>query len=132
MPITLEARANGRILHIIMADPWTITELKRTIAQVRACFDCASQEIHTLLDVRWLWLIPPNTLQQIQHNLVLDHPHNGELVIVGGTQPLRMLTEFVFKLARYDRARFFDAEDDAWTYLEQLIVAGDEPAALPG
>ncbi len=123
MPITLEARENGRILHIVIADPWTITELRRTIAQVRAYLDCASGEIHTLLNVRRLRLIPPNTLQQIQHDLVLDHPHNGELVIVGSTQPLRMLAEFVFRLTRYDRARFFDTEDDAWIYLGQVILA---------
>ncbi len=123
LPITLEARANGRILYIVVADPWTITELRHIIAQVRARLDCANQEIHTLLDVRLLRLIPPNTLQQIRYDLVLDHPHNGALVIVGSTQPLRLLAEFVFRLTRYDRARFFDTLDDAWVYLGQVILA---------
>jgi hypothetical protein len=53
---------------------------------------------------------------------VLRHPMGGEIAVFGVNLAGRILAETVLKLARFQRAHFFQSESEAQAYLNKLIT----------
>jgi hypothetical protein len=122
MPVTLELRENGRVLHYTFTDPWEIGDLTALYPKSLELLRSANGRLYTLADVRTARRIPSGLLN-LRHGPEWSHPNGGAVAVVGASALLRTFASIVFRLSRFEQARFFDDEDEAWLYLHRAMAA---------
>ena len=122
MPVTNKLCDNGRILYRVIADPWTVEDLLRADALLKLHYDQANDKVHMLVNVRGARRVPP-AVYRLGRGMTLSHPNSGYIALVGASSMTRRLAENIFRIACFDRARFFDIEEDAWAFLRQFTPA---------
>jgi len=103
MPITQTLEAHGRILRIVLADPWTVEEMLAAFKETEHYLDAAAKPIHLLVDMKSTVRTAPGAIRA-REAPVLRHPMSGEIAIFGANLAGRILAEAVLKLARFQRA----------------------------
>jgi hypothetical protein len=131
MPVTLEFRENGHVLHYIFSDPWEVGDLTALYPQSTAYLQNAPGKVHTLADVRDAHRLPSGLLT-VRHGPDWSHENGGWIAVVGAMSLLKIFANIVFQLSQFDRVVFFDSEGEAWAYLRNAITAEVQTAALTG
>jgi hypothetical protein len=121
MPVTNKLAEDGHILYRVVSDPWQVEDLLCADEQVRVHYDHAEHKVHLLVNVSDVHRIPPAVFR-LGRGMTITHPNSGHIILVGATTLTRRLSETVFRIAKFDRAHFFDVEEDAWTYLRQIVA----------
>jgi hypothetical protein len=119
MPVTLDLHDEGRIMVLVVEDPWTMNDLKATYPIAQAHLDSAPYKVHTLADLRNMHTVPPNALWD-RRSPNITHPNSGLLAVVGGSMFARSLAETAFRIMNFKRVRFFDNVEGAWAYLREV------------
>src|SRR5262249_17505630 len=121
MPVELELKENGRVMLWRFSDPWSLVELKPLTLQARDIFQKATFTVHSMADLRQARRVPSGVLSTRQVT-TWQHARSGQLVLLGASAFARLMMETVFRIARFDRFRFFEDEAEALAYLRGLIA----------
>lgn len=122
MPITAETRDDGHVRYFVITDPWQTSDLIAQYPADREYRDSVDFTVHMLMNISQMKHIPPGLLAARKDAPALSHRRSGYLVMIGaGTFP-RVMAETIFKLAHYDRAVFFDTEEEGWAYIRKVIA----------
>ena len=125
MPVTMEQHDNGRILQYVYTEPWGIGDLEKLRAKEQQIFDGAKCKLGILVDARGIRNAPPGIFKERKH-IIMTHPNSGLIAVVGAPVLIEVISGQLFKLAHYNRVRFFNLkqEQQAWDYLRNV-----EPSA---
>jgi hypothetical protein len=121
MPVTQELIENGRILLVTFSDPWTAQEMVSLFPETRRFYDAAKRPIHMLIDTRQARAWTPHALRA-REAPSLRHPMSGNAAVIGVDTVARAVGEMAFKLARFDRAAFFDTYEEGLAFLKARIA----------
>ena len=121
MPVTQALEAQGRILRVVFSDPWTAEEMLAAFEETERYLDAATKPIHLLVDMTNA-VRTTHGAMRAREAPVLRHPMGGEIAVFGVNLAGRILAETVLKLARFQRAHFFQSESEAQAYLNKLIT----------
>ncbi len=122
MPVTMEICEAGHVLRFVYTDPWILPDMLAFYPASDAYFTRAPHRVHTLCryDARQI----PLGVLQLRHGAPsLVHPNSGHLVIVSSWIALRAIVGVVFRIANYDRGKFFDTEEEALAFLRQVVAS---------
>ncbi len=125
MPVSMESRKNGRVVFIVLSDPWNTGDLRSLLRQITVYLRDVYPLAHMLVDLTGARVIPPDVLQQIFEDLRVFKPDRGEVILVGATRAMQLLGELVFRLFHLGSIRFLDTQAAAWALLEEIIAGED-------
>src|SRR5882757_6085409 len=98
MPVTFEIRENDYVAYYVLSDPWEAHDLSALYPQDILFRNSVDHVVHTFMNVIAVRIGAPAFI----------HPNSGQLVMVGAQSFPKMMAETIFRLAHYQRARFFD------------------------
>jgi hypothetical protein len=124
MPINIEVIENGRIIRCIYQSPWGTQDQAEFNKRAAAHYGRSAHKVHMLMDARHVGTPPPGSLAFRSH-APLTHPNSGVIAVVGGSTLMKTLAETVLRLRHSNKARFFNTEEEAMTYLRQVIAEED-------
>jgi hypothetical protein len=129
MPVTLDLRENGHVFHYIITDPWSLADLRAVQAQEIAWGENKPYRIHAFVDMTGMHHFPTGWFNiERAPDRRRGRVNSGNMAIYGASTFIRRLSESVFRVMGFDRARFFDKPDDAWVYLRGLIATEEQGA----
>lgn len=126
MPVTMELRENGRVLYWVITDPWKVKDLIPLVRETRRLFDSARHKIHSLTNDIHTRQIPAGVLR-LREVGPWSHPASGQLAVVGLPALGTALLDVIAPVTCFDRAKYFNTEEEAWAYLRQAIAEEDLP-----
>ncbi|PJF41265.1 MAG: hypothetical protein CUN50_06195 [Candidatus Thermofonsia Clade 1 bacterium] len=121
MSVTQVLEADGRILRVTFADPWVVDEMLAAFEETERYLNAATKPIHLLVDMTRAVRTTHGALRA-REAPVLRHPMGGEIAVFGINLAGRIIAETVLRLARFQRAHFFETEAEACAYLNKLIA----------
>jgi hypothetical protein len=130
MPVTMELRENGHVASYVFSEPWQTKDLTSLYANDIAHRDSVNFLVHTFMDVSAIKNIPIDIIRARQGAPAFTHQKSGQLVMIGAKMLARRSAEMIFRLAHYERAKFFDTEEQGWAYIRQVIET-EEKALSP-
>ena len=130
MPVSMELRENGRVVFIVLSDPWNTGDLRSLLRQISDYLRDIYPQAHMLVDLTRAKVIPTDALQQIFEDLRAFKPDSGEVILVGATRAMQLLGELVFRLFHLGSIRFLDTQEAAWALLKEFI-AGEDSLIIP-
>jgi hypothetical protein len=83
--------------------------------------DKADQDMHILINVERIRQIPAGILRA-RSVPTMSHPRCAHIVICGASPFVRSLSETIFKVTRYQKAKFFNTEAEAMNFLHDVIA----------
>lgn len=119
MPIEKALTENGRIMRIMVSDPWTFKEMWDTLKQVHHSLDGVSQKVHLLFDLTRSRRIPMDMMQMASRPDI-GHPKTDQLIFLGANFATRMMIGTLARAQRADNVHFFDDESKAQALLNKL------------
>jgi hypothetical protein len=125
MPIDFQILDDGHIVRYVYTDPWTMSELDAVTEQDIAHRQQAGHKVHSLAITK-INIIAAGSLK-VRKSPSLNHSTAGGVAIVGSSKIVRLFADTVLKLAQFDRAKFFDTEDEALVYLREIIRKEQSP-----
>jgi hypothetical protein len=126
MPIKTSLVEDGHIIHQVVSDPWTMTELLETELKIEAYLAQAQHMIHLLADISQMHKLQPGLLRASKRT-VLEHPLFGSIAIIGASTIARSIGEAIFRITRFERGHYFKQEADAWAFLRSQINGENTP-----
>lgn len=126
MPITMEIRENGYVAYYVMSDPWVTNDLTSLYPQDIQFRDSVNHLVHTFMDVSQVRRIPPDVIRARINAPAFIHRNSGHLIMIGAKSLPKIAAETIFRIARYERAKFFDTEEQGWAFTRQLIAKEQE------
>jgi hypothetical protein len=121
MPVTMELRENGHVAYYHFSEPWQTTDLTSLYPRDIAHRDSVNFLVHTFMNVSTIKNIPIDIIRARQGAPAFTHRRSGQLVMVGAKMLARRSAEMIFRLAHYERAKFFDTEEQGLAYIRQFI-----------
>jgi hypothetical protein len=131
MPVRFEYRENNRVAFYAFSDPWETHEFVAHYPADNAYRASVKHTIHTFMDLTGARSIPTNILRARTKAPAWSHANSGVIVMVGAIPLAKSVAGMVFKIARFNRAKFFNTADEGWAYLRQLI-AEEESVMVAG
>lgn len=120
MPVNLEFRFDGQLMYWEFHDPWALEDAVQCLRRVTEHIDSTPEAVYSFVDLRSIRHIPKGILQIPK--LAKWHVPNGrEVILVTKSQAIKSLVQLIFRLARSERAVFFQDYEQAWAYTEQLV-----------
>ena len=116
----MELEEDGRVLHYIATDPWTIDEMMKLTQQATKIYDESNVRVHTFIDMSRARSLPQG-IMRARTNVDFNHPKAGQMVIVGANMLVKTISNVVAKLASFDRIVFFETEEQGLEYLRAII-----------
>jgi hypothetical protein len=128
MPMTIDIIEDGRVVRLIVTDPWfgyEMPPLFKIDQAHRDQFHTAQphKKIHLLVDMQAKTL--PLGVFQGRHTPSLSHPTAGQLVLVGANSLLQSMAEAAMRIAHLSSIKFFSTVGDALVHLRQVILEED-------
>jgi hypothetical protein len=117
----MEFRENGRVAYFVFTDPWELSDIAALLEDDNRRRDQSPQTIHSILNLAHARRLPPGAMGLRQISPELNHPRAGLVVLVGSNGFVRAVAEMVFKVAHSKKFKFVATEEEAWTYLRQMI-----------
>src|SRR5258708_605372 len=102
------------LLIMCYLNPWQTSDLTSLYPRDIAHRNTVNFKVHTFMDVNQVRQIPPGILAVRRGAPAFSHRNSGQLIMVGALPFPKKTAELIFRLAHYDRAKFFDTEDDGW------------------
>ncbi len=121
MPVTLEIRENGHVAYYVLADPWETTDLLSLYPKDIEYRSSVNHLVHTVMNISKVVRVPRNILRARSGAPAFVHPNSGQLVMIGAQTFPKLMAETIFRLAHYERAKFFDTKEEGWAYIRQFI-----------
>ena len=121
MPVTFDIRENGYVAYYVLSDPWQTADLTSLYHKDLAFRDTVNHQVHTFMDVTNVHRIPPNIMRAREHAPAFIHRNSGQLIMTGAHMFPKTIAEMIFRLARYERAKFFETEAEGWDYVRTLM-----------
>jgi hypothetical protein len=121
MAVKFDILDDGHIVRYTITDPWRYEDYKVFEAEDIAHRNSVNHKVHNLTVAN----LRPNTagIVKTRNSPALTHPNAGHIAIVGTGAQIRFIAEMILKLARFERAQFFDTEEQALEYLRGIIQA---------
>jgi hypothetical protein len=120
MPVDFSILDDGTIVRYVLSEPWSYEEYAPAESQDIAHRDSVEHTVHNLTIARVRSV--PLGLLQTRNAPTFTHRTAGHLAIVGPHKIVQLFAQTIIRLANYDRARFFETEEEALTYLRELIL----------
>jgi hypothetical protein len=121
MPLIVEFRENGRVVYYKVISPWTMSDYFAAAAKEKAHRDATPEIVHHFVNASQVYDFPPGSVQ-VRNAPVFTHPRSGQVVVVGANTFARAFADMIFKFTRKHRVKFFNTEEEGWTYLRELIA----------
>lgn len=121
MPVTREVRENGSVAYYVLEDPWETNDLVSLYPQDLLYRDSVSHVVHTFMNVSGVRRVPSNIIRARIGAPAFTHPNSGQLVMVGAKSFPKTVAQTIFRVAHFERACFFDTEEEGWNYIRQFI-----------
>ena len=128
MPVKPELRENGRVIYLEFTEPFTGQDFADSIKNVTVYYDNAADILHQLADVSKIRTLPKNVFTLSRTAPAVAHPKRGHLVIIGANSFIQVIGEAVKRMMRYGVIKFVSTEDDAWTYIRNVIAEESQSA----
>jgi hypothetical protein len=122
MGAKLELRENNSIIYFLYEEPWSVDDIKRVNDEAMVYLDKATKDMHILINVERIHQIPSGILRA-RNVPTMSHPRCAHIVICGASAFVRSLSETIFKVTRYEKARFFNTEQEAMKFLLEAIAS---------
>jgi hypothetical protein len=119
----MEIRENGHVAYYRLTDPWETSDLTALYPQDIRFRDSVNHLVHTFMNVSSVRRVPSNVMRARLGAPAFIHPNSGQLIMVGAQSFPKTVAQTIFRVAHYDRAKFFDTEEEGWNYLRQFINA---------
>jgi hypothetical protein len=126
MSVEFSILEDGYVVRYGLSDPWTYEEYEEALESDVAHRESVNHKVHNLLIAK-VRTVPAGVLKA-RGAPAFTHRTAGQLAIVGTNQIVRAFSEAVMRLAHFDRAKFFDTEDQALDYLRGIIQTEDQSA----
>jgi hypothetical protein len=127
MPVTNEFVENGRVLVTTASDPWETHEMMAFWPEDRAHRNSMTQRVHLIIDITHT-NYPPKHILQLHRTPSVTHPNRGLIVVVGANSFSKTFVEMIFRLARYERVKFFATMHEAINFLRRVMATEDVEA----
>ena len=124
MPVTLELIENGRSFRYVISDPWKMADFIATFPQAKAILDASPYRVHGIVNLLGAAKDPVGVLN-IRKHPSFSHPKSGYTVFCQATLLARRVTETALRIARFNRFRFFDTEQEGMAFLHELMAQED-------
>ncbi len=121
MGAKFEVRENNRIIYFYYDEPWSVDDIKRVNDDAIVYLDKATVDMHILINVEKIRQIPSGILRA-RNVPTMSHPRCAHIVICGASTFVRSLSETIFKVTRYEKAKFFTTEAEAMKFLQDAIT----------
>jgi hypothetical protein len=122
MGATFELREQDRIIYFLYEEPWSVDDIKRVNDEAILFLDKATEDMHILINVERIRHIPSGILRA-RNVPTMSHPRCAHIVICGASTFVRSLSETIFKVTRYEKAKFFNTEAEAMKFLREAIAS---------
>jgi hypothetical protein len=122
MPVRQEFCENGHVITYYVISPWQIDDLIRFFPDDMAYRTAASHKVHTIVNVQGMRQIPSGAIRT-RHAPALIHPNSGQFVVVGITPRAHQVLRIILRLAQFEHARMFQNDEDARSFLREIISA---------
>lgn len=123
MPVTMNIRDNGRIIHIEVAGQWTLADALALSPRLDEYCRTTQQPVHLIVDLTRTDVFPDGLLQ-IRRSSVFSNPNIQTIAYVGNLRQ-QIFSETVNKLAHSTRNRYFGSVEEAIASLRKIIQATD-------
>lgn len=120
MGAKLELRENGQVIYFLYEEPWSIDDIKRVNDEAVVYLDQAVKDMHILINVEQIRQVPSG-IMRARNVPTMTHPRCAHILICGASMIVRALSETIFKVARYQKAKFFNTEEEAMNFLHDII-----------
>src|SRR5258708_7797553 len=121
MPVTMEIRENGHVAYYVLTDPWETSDLTALYPQDIQYRNSVKHLVHTVMNISKVVRVPRNILRARSGAPAFIHPNSGQLVMIGAQAFPKLMAETIFRLAHYERAKFFDTKEEGGAYIRQII-----------
>ena len=128
MPVTAELREQGHVWYYVITDPWETSDLISFYKQDFAHRETVNHTVHLVMNVSAMHSVPINLLRARNNAPAWSHRTSGQLVMVGAHSFAKSIAEMIFKLAHYEKAKFFNSEAEGWDYIRAVIA--EEPSEM--
>ncbi len=123
VPIKFDIRENGWVIYLLLTDPWTVEEMWPYVEMNRLHREQCMHPVHSFYNLIGNRRLPPNVLRLRHGSPDLVHPRSGQVILIGANPTVGSVIEVIFRLARFNRFKFFSTEEEGWAYLQVLIKA---------
>jgi hypothetical protein len=120
MPVHFDILDAGHIIYYRQEPPWTYDEYALELEKELAHRNSVNHTVHNLMNASLVRKVPIGVLQA-RSAPIFSHPTGGHLAIVGVNTTVRMFSQTVLQLAKFERAKFFKTEEEGLQYLRDLI-----------
>ena len=124
MPVSMELIENGRCFRYEISDPWKIADFTATFPEAKAILDAAPYPVHGIVNLHATARDPMGVLNVRKHPS-FSHANSGYTVFCHATLLARRVTETALRLARFNRMKFFDTEEQGMAFLHGLMAQED-------
>lgn len=122
MVAKLELREDNKIIYFLYEEPWSVEDIHRVNQEAMDYLNQASEDMHILINVERIRQIPSGILRA-RNVPTMSHPRCAHIVICGASTFVRSLSETIFKVTRYEKAKFFNTEAEAMNFLKDAIAS---------
>jgi len=122
MGAKFELREQNKIIYFLYEEPWSVDDIKRVNDEAMVYLDKSKEDMHILINVERIRQIPSGILRA-RNVPTMSHPRCAHIVICGASTFVRSLSETIFKVTRYEKARFFTTEAEAMRFLQESIAS---------
>lgn len=126
MPVLLDVLDGGHIHRYTYIDPWTIEEYNSMEEEDLTLREAANHLIHSLAIAR-MRTVPPGALRT-RNSPALNHRTAGHIAVVGISRIAQAFAGTVFKMTHFEKVTFYETEEEALTYLRELIKSENAPS----
>src|SRR5258708_39858520 len=116
MAVKCEMWENGYVAFCVLSEPWEAPDLRALYPEDILFRNSVDHVVHTFMNVSAVRRVPSNVIHVRIGAPAFIHPNTGQLVMVGAQSFPKIMAETIFRLAHYQRARFFDTEAEGWEY----------------
>jgi hypothetical protein len=124
MPVTLELIEHERCFRYVISDPWKIADFVATFPHAKTILDASPFPVHGIVNLHATAKDPMGVLT-IRKHPSFSHPNSGYTAFCHATLLARRVTETALKIARFNRLKFFDSEQEGMTFLRELMAQED-------
>lgn len=124
MPVNLELIEHGRSFRYVISDPWKIADFTATFPEAKAILDAAQHPVHGIVNLHATARDPMGVLN-IRKHPAFNHVNGGYTVFCHASLLARRVTETALRLARFNRYKFFNTEQEGMAFLRALMAQED-------
>ncbi len=124
MPVNMEMIENGRVIRYVISDPWRIVDFTATFPEAKTILDAALYPVHGVVNLYAAAKDPMGVLNVRKHPS-FSHVNGGYTAFCHASLLARRITETALRIARFNRYKFFDTEQEGMAFVRELMAQED-------